>query len=117
MEVYGLTDDQKADKLLDLARYGDWKPQLCAHIQRLSVDKDAILQQISYWKMSSASSSTWPKQFDYISKQGWCHNGCKASSNFHQCLHPTSKEIASMQPWQDWNVYTKFGKKAIEKSL
>ena len=38
MEVYGLTDDQKADRLLDLSGLGDWKPsQLCAHIQRLTV--------------------------------------------------------------------------------
>lgn len=58
MKVYGLTDDQKADRVLDFARLGDWKPQLCVHIQKLSVDKDVILQQISYRKMSSASSST-----------------------------------------------------------
>ena len=37
MEVYGLTDNQKADRLLDLAGQGDWKPsQLCAHIQSLA---------------------------------------------------------------------------------
>ena len=31
MEVYGLTDNKKADKLLDLNGLGDWKPsQLCA---------------------------------------------------------------------------------------
>ncbi len=42
--VYGFTDDQKADRLLDLAGLGDWKPsQLCAHIQSLAVDKDADL--------------------------------------------------------------------------
>ena len=47
MEVYGLTDDQKADQLLDLAGLGDWKPsQLCAHIQSLTVDKDVILRRI-----------------------------------------------------------------------
>ncbi len=47
MEVYGLTDDQKADRLLDLAGLGDWKPsQLCAHIQSLVVDKDIILRRI-----------------------------------------------------------------------
>ncbi len=47
MEVYGLTDDQKADRLLDLAGLGDWKPsQLCAHIQSLAVDQDTLLQRI-----------------------------------------------------------------------
>ena len=47
MEVYGLTDDQKADQLLDLAGLRDWKPsQLCAHIQSLTVDKDVILRRI-----------------------------------------------------------------------
>ena len=47
LEVYGLTDDQKADKLLNLNGLGDWKPsQLCAHIQSLSVDKDVILRRI-----------------------------------------------------------------------
>ena len=47
MEVYGLTDDQKADKLLDLAGIGDWKPsQLCAYIQSLSVSKDALMRRI-----------------------------------------------------------------------
>ena len=45
MEVYGLTDDQKADRLLDLAGLGDWKPsQLCAHIQSLAVNQDALLR-------------------------------------------------------------------------
>ena len=40
MEVYGLTDEQKADRLLDLSGLGDWKPsQLCAHMQGLAVDK------------------------------------------------------------------------------
>ena len=44
MEVYGLTDDQKADQLLDLTGLKDWKPsQLCAHIQSLTVDKGVIL--------------------------------------------------------------------------
>ena len=43
MEVYGLTDDQKADRLLDLSGIGDWKPsQLCAHIQSLTVGNDVI---------------------------------------------------------------------------
>jgi hypothetical protein len=43
--VYGLTDDQKADRLLDLAGLGDWKPsQLCAHIQSLAVDWDILLR-------------------------------------------------------------------------
>ena len=47
MEVYGLTDDQKADRLLDLAGLGDWKPsQLCAHIQSLAVNQDALLRRI-----------------------------------------------------------------------
>ncbi len=47
IEVYCLTDDQKADRLLDLAGLGDWKPsQLCAHIQSLAVDKDALLRRI-----------------------------------------------------------------------
>lgn len=47
MEVYGLTDDQKADRLLDLAGLGDWKPtQLCAHIQSLAVGKDTLLRRI-----------------------------------------------------------------------
>ena len=47
MEVYGLTDDQKADRLLDLAGLGDWKPsQLCAHIQGLAVNQDALLRRI-----------------------------------------------------------------------
>ena len=39
MEVYGLTDEQKADRLLDLSGLGDWKPsQLCAHMQGLAVN-------------------------------------------------------------------------------
>lgn len=47
MEVYGLTDDQKADRLLDLAGLGDWKPsQLCAHIQSLTVDRNSLLRRI-----------------------------------------------------------------------
>ena len=47
MEVYGLTDDQKADRLLDLSGLGDWKPsQLCAHMQGLAVDKDVLLRRI-----------------------------------------------------------------------
>ena len=47
MEVYGLTDDQKADRLLDLAGLGDWKPsQLCAHIQSLTVDQNTLLRRI-----------------------------------------------------------------------
>lgn len=45
--VYGLTDDQKADRLLDLAGLGDWRPsQLCAHIQALTVHKDVLLRRI-----------------------------------------------------------------------
>ena len=44
MEVYGHTDDQKTDRLLDLNGLGDWKPsQLCAHMQGLAVDKDVLL--------------------------------------------------------------------------
>ena len=47
MEVYGLTDDQKADRLLDLAGLGDWKPsQLCAHMQGLTVGQDVLLCRI-----------------------------------------------------------------------
>ena len=47
MEVYGLTDEQKADRLLDLSGLGDWKPsQLCAHMQGLAVDKDVLLRRI-----------------------------------------------------------------------
>ena len=47
MEVYGLTDDQKADRLLDLAGLGDWKPsQLCAHMQGLTVGQDVLLHRI-----------------------------------------------------------------------
>ena len=47
MEVYDLTDDQKADRLLDLAGLGDWKPsQLCAHIQSLAVGQNALLRRI-----------------------------------------------------------------------
>ena len=47
MEVYGLTDDQKADRLLDLSGIGDWKPsQLCAHIQSLTVSQDVLLRRI-----------------------------------------------------------------------
>ena len=47
MEVYGLTDDQKADRLLDLSGIGDWKPsQLCAHIQSLTVGQDVLLRRI-----------------------------------------------------------------------
>ena len=47
LEVYGLTDDQKADRLLDLTGLGDWKPsQLCAHIQGLAVDRDVLLRRI-----------------------------------------------------------------------
>ncbi len=47
MEVYGLTDDQKADQLLDLAGLGDWKPsQLCAHIQSLTVGQDDLIRRI-----------------------------------------------------------------------
>ena len=47
MEVYGLTDNQKADKLLDLTGLGDWKPsQLVAHIQSLTVDRDVLLRRI-----------------------------------------------------------------------
>lgn len=47
MEVYGLTDDQKADRLLDLSGLGDGKPsQLCAHMQGLAVDKDVLLRRI-----------------------------------------------------------------------
>ena len=46
-EVYDLTDDQKADRLLDLAGLGDWKPsQLCAHIQSLAVGQNALLRRI-----------------------------------------------------------------------
>jgi len=47
MEVYGLTDDQKADRLLDLSGLGDWKPsQLCAHIQSLTVNQDVLMRRI-----------------------------------------------------------------------
>ena len=47
MEVYGLTDDQKADRLLDLSGLGDWKPsQLCAHIQSLTVSQDVLMRRI-----------------------------------------------------------------------
>ena len=47
MDVYGLTDDQKADRLLDLTGLGDWKPsQLCAHIQSLTVDQNTLLRLI-----------------------------------------------------------------------
>ena len=47
MEVYGLTDDQKADKLLDLNGLGDWKPsQLCAYMQGLAVNQDVVLRRI-----------------------------------------------------------------------
>ena len=57
MEVYGLTDDQKADRLLDLSGLGDWKPsQLCAHIQSLTVSHDVLMRRTffyaSYLKMS-----------------------------------------------------------------
>ena len=47
VEVYGLTDDQKADRLLDLTGLGDWNPyQLCAHIQSLAVHQDVLLRRI-----------------------------------------------------------------------
>lgn len=47
MEVYSLTDDQKADRLLDLTGLGDWKPsQLCAHMQGLAVGKEVLLRRI-----------------------------------------------------------------------
>ena len=47
MEVYGLTDDQMADSLLDLAGLGDWKPsQFCSHIQSLTVDQNTLLRRI-----------------------------------------------------------------------
>ena len=47
MEVYGLTDDQKADRLLDLSGLGDRKPsQLCAHIQSLTVSLDVHMRRI-----------------------------------------------------------------------
>ena len=47
MDVYVLMDDQKADQLLNLTGFGDWKPsQLCAHMQSLTIDKGAILQRI-----------------------------------------------------------------------
>ena len=55
MEVYGLTDDQKADRLLDLSGLGDWKPsQLCAHIQSLTVRMSSCdgFFYASYLKMS-----------------------------------------------------------------
>ena len=47
MEVYGLTDDQKADRFLDISGLGDWKPsQLCAHIQSLTVSQDVLMRRI-----------------------------------------------------------------------
>ena len=47
MGVYGLTDDQKADRLLDLLGLGDWTPsQLCAYIQGLAVDRRIFLRQL-----------------------------------------------------------------------
>ena len=47
VEVYGFTDDQKADRLLDLSGLGDWKPsQLCEHIQSLTVSQDVLMQRI-----------------------------------------------------------------------
>ena len=49
MEVYGLTDDQKADRLLDLSGLGNWKPShLCAHIQSLTVSHDVLMQRIFF---------------------------------------------------------------------
>ena len=47
MGVYGLTDDQKADRLLDLQGLGDWTPsQLCAYIQGLAVDRNSLFRRI-----------------------------------------------------------------------
>ena len=47
MEVYGLTDDQKADTLLDLSGLGDWKsPQLCTHNKSLTVSQDVLMRWI-----------------------------------------------------------------------
>ena len=47
MGVYGLTDDQKADGLLDLQGLGDWTPsQLCAYIQGLAVDQNSLFRRI-----------------------------------------------------------------------
>ena len=47
MGVYGLTDDQKADRLLDLPGLGDWTPsQLCAYIQGLAVDRNSLFRRI-----------------------------------------------------------------------
>ena len=46
MGVYGLTEDQKADRLLDLPGLGDWTPsQFCAYIQGLAVDRNSLFRR------------------------------------------------------------------------
>ena len=82
MEVYGLTDDQKADQLLDLAGLGDWKPsQLCAHIQSLTVDKDVILRRI-FLRQLPEDVRVQVAALDNVF--------CRPSSSFWQCILPSS---------------------------
>ena len=103
MEVYGLTDNQKADQLLNLTGLGDWKPsQLCAHIQSLTVDKGVILRRMFLHQLPedvrvqvAALDTT---NLSTLSSQGWRYHSRKASSSFCQCCQPTSKKIAPTQP-------------------
>ena len=82
MGVYGLTDDQKADRLLDLPGLGDWTPsQLCAYIQGLAVDQNKSFS--TYFpaavtrRCSSAARCTWGRQLTRIGTEGRHHHGCK----------------------------------------
>lgn len=119
MEVYGLTDDQKADQLLDLAGLGDWKPsQLCAHIQSLTVDKDVILRRIFLRQLpedvrvqvaalDTTDLSTLARKADDIMAAKRIPAFVNAASRPPKRLPPHNPEKTGMC----W-YHTKFGKKA-----
>ena len=121
MEVYGLTDDQKADRLLDLSGIGDWKPsQLCAHIQSLTVGQDVLLRRIFLRQLPEdvrvqvaaldmGSLPELARKADVIMAAKRAPSSIYASAFQPQKKKPTPRE--QEKPTICW-YHTKFGNKA-----
>ena len=107
MGVYGLTDDQKADRLLDLTGLGDWTPsQLCAYIQTGIVFFD-VFSCGNYQKMFECSSPHLGKA-DIIMAEKHAQPVINASN------HPPRKHSPARRSPKDticW-YHAKFGNKA-----
>ena len=99
MEVYGLTDDQKADRLLDLSG----PSQVCAHIQSLTVSQDFLMRQIFLRQLpedvrvqvTALDADTLPA----LARKADIIYGRKAGTAIDLCVLPThGEEIAATPP-------------------